>query len=113
MAASLVNQMQYALSQRFKAGASKHAAEQEVKQVTVYSYKYRENLNDFAKDFGRFVKAKHPDVRFVKDIMVKHVDEYLQSKIDSGCSKNYINELRSAAVKMGHLTSAVYNRPIA
>lgn len=106
--ASLVNQLQHALRERFKPGSSKHAAEKEMKQITVYSYKYRENLNDFSRDFGHYIKEHYPDIKQVKEINKTHVNAYLEDKLYKGRSSSYVAELRSCASKMGDIASSVY-----
>lgn len=46
----------------------------------VFGLTYKSDLCETAKEFGRFVHIKHPDVRLVRDIKPQMVQEYLDYK---------------------------------
>lgn len=105
---SLYHQMYRAVESAFTPGQSKHAAEEYERRARVYSYEYRQKLNDFSADFSKYIKTHYPEIKLIKEIEPDHVSEYLEAKHDAGCSDSYVKSLTSYASKLGHLTSNLY-----
>lgn len=109
---SLYHQLHRAIEKSFTPGVAKHDMESYDQQSRIFSYEYRQKLNDFAADLGRSIKAEHPDVQFLKDVKPEYVSGFLQRKADAGCSEKYLKTMTSYCSKLGSLSSDLYQRDI-
>ena len=71
----------------------------------VFSYAQRRDLLDLSSQALRYIKTHYPEIRFVKDVKVIHLNEFLKSKA-STCStetlKQYGTRLRKISRCVNH-----------
>ncbi len=77
----------------------------------VYSYAEKKALMDTAKDFSKWIKGNHGNIKMIKDIDSKIINEYLQIKSNT-CTTNTIKVISSRLTKIGVLASTMFNRTI-
>lgn len=109
MSKNLKNQLFNAIESSFKEGMSKHSYKKEYGDYggKVFSYRTRENLKDVAKDFSKFMKEHHKEVKLAKDVKKEHIKEFLETKVSS-CSSSTIKNYQSRLDKIGRCCSEVY-----
>lgn len=98
MSKNIKSQFMYAIESHFDSGMDKHSAKKQglSKQNKIYSYSDRRNLIDTSAHISNWLKQKHPDIKFIKDIKSEIIQEYLNEN-SQGWTKATIT------VKMSHL----------
>lgn len=88
----------YAIESHFASGMDKHSAKKQglSKQNKIYSYSDRRNLIDTSAHFSNWLRQRHPEIRYIKDISSDITQEYLNES-SQGWTKATIT------VKMSHL----------
>lgn len=112
MGHSLKAQMMYAIQSNFVTGVSKHALKSEgIKDFggAIFSYSVKHRLSDVAKNFSEFLKKEY-GIKLVKDIKQEHVEAYLKSKIDSGCTPTTVKGYAQSVKKLGECCLAQYGQ---
>ena len=81
MAKNLCYQMTSSIENALSLGEDKHSAKsQHTNPHKIYSYASRKEMIDLSHDFSNYLKANFPEIRMVRDINVKHINDYLSSK---------------------------------
>lgn len=96
MAKNLCYQMTSSIENALSLGEDKHSAKrQNTNQTKIYSYASRKDMMDFAHDFSKYIKTNFPEVRMVRDINVKHINDYLLSKdkLTQASIQQYVSRL--------------------
>lgn len=101
MSKNLKAQFHYVIENNFKPGMDKHSMKHqdyksEVRGTKIFSYSDRQNLINTSAHLANWLKEAHPEVKMVRDIRSKHIQEYL-NKNSVGWTKATV-ELR-----MSHL----------
>lgn len=108
---NITQQLRYTLSQHEAFGQSKRAAKfgnPEEKALKIYSHQYKNNLTDFSKQFGSWMKQNHPEIKWVKDVNSTHITEYLADGKNRGWSDATYNANIASASKMSLLVRDQY-----
>ena len=83
---SLWHQVGSSIRACFSENLDKHSMKSETGRVEdthhIFSYQQRSDLLDLSDQAFRFVKTHHPEIRYVRDISVEHVNEFLASKAE-------------------------------
>lgn len=77
---SISQQLQHAVRDNITLGHSKHAERAMGVHNKIYSIQNSENMLDTAKQFGKWMTANHPEVRWAREINKEHVSQYIESK---------------------------------
>jgi hypothetical protein len=70
------------------------------KTIGIHSYNTYESYKQTSKEFIRFIKESHPDIRDIAEIKEKHIGEYLKSRNDEGLSAWTISKDLAALNKL-------------
>lgn len=76
----------------------------------IFSLGYRDDLKVTAKDLGHFIRSADPEIRMARSITREVLQEYLQSKADSGCTAEYLGKLKSHICKLEVCTAHTYGK---
>lgn len=84
---SLGHQFHIALEQKKKIGKSRHKAkEQGVASQGIYSYKTYDAYKQASKTFSTWVRAEHPDIKYLNEITRDICKEYIKHREQVGLS---------------------------
>lgn len=109
MAHSLKNQIHYSINQCWKENVQKHSyKEQNSKESSymIFSFSEAFRLKDVGKDFSNFLKKEHPDLKQIKDISPKIIQDFLDGK--THCSKQTIANYYHSMKKIDMVLSRTY-----
>ncbi|WP_297638865.1 tyrosine-type recombinase/integrase [uncultured Clostridium sp.] len=107
---SIKQQLYHTINENFKEAMDKHNLKKDGKMdgTRIFSYADRKNLVDFTANFANWMYVEHKEIRLVKDINSKHVQEFLDFK-GKTCSKATVEQYMSKANKMQRLINKTYN----
>ena len=71
-----------AINQNFREGMDKHSDKKNNIRNTgkIYSYADRKNLIDLSCNFANWMRNSYPEIKLLKDLESKHLQEFLNSK---------------------------------
>lgn len=109
MARNLKYQLKTCVEKNFKEKMDKHSdkANNERKNIKVYSYSDRKNLIDFTANFANFMKENFNEIKFVKDIKSEHAQAFLNEKAQI-CTRATLEQYTSKLNKMCNLINSTY-----
>jgi len=88
---SLAAQFQYAVMKSQAYGQSKYdergKGRASMARYKTYSYDTMDARLDAAKDLGKYLQDHFPEMKYARDITFDSVQQWLNNKADSGCSK--------------------------
>ena len=108
---SLHSQINYCISQSCKIGSSKYSDKKNAEKDTkdyIYSVQTAENLRATADSMCRFIKANHTEIKLIKDIQPKHIQEYVDRN-EKQWSDKTVTEHISRIGKIQHLVERTYD----
>lgn len=111
MSRNLNQQLQHAISETFREGGKKHEyriAHNGTDNLT-FGVQTNENIRAVAKQFSKYMKENHPEVRMVRDISSEMVDEFLRCKAKNWSIKTCEERLSDMRVIFGKC-NRVYGR---
>lgn len=87
-------------------GVSKHS-DKANDQVNgkIYSYDTYNNRKEVAKEFCKFMKEHHPEIKQAKDLNQKHATEFIAKKsleVSTNTLNNYRSQMKSLAENINH-----------
>lgn len=100
---NLQQQLTYAVRTNFNEHVNKHSLQaQGIKDYAPKSYQTMRNTLGRAKQFARWCKTAHPEIRMARDLREHHYQEWLQDRCRSGeintkTATTYQAQLRSVA----------------
>lgn len=101
-------QFKYCIDTHFREGMDKHSMKRNGKDNSkIYSYADRKNLIDLSANFANWIKENHAEIKQLKDIDSKHIQEFLNEKANS-CSRNSLQEYQSHFRKLESLCNNTY-----
>lgn len=77
---SISQQLQHTVRSNISLGHSKHAERSMGVKNKIYSIQNSENMIQTAQQFGKWMTANHPEVRWAREINKEHVSQYIESK---------------------------------
>ena len=110
MARNLKYQFLNAINNNFKEGQDKHSIKSsgQMNNTRIFSYSDRENLKDVASNFANYMKENHSEVKMVKDVEPKHIQEFLNFKAET-CSQKTVEQYASKFNKLENIVNNTYN----
>ena len=110
MGRNLKYQFCEAINSCFTSGADKHALKSERGLGTerIFSHKDKANLIDTSACFSNFLKEKSPEIKKVSQIRAEHLQAFLISKAEAGCSKATIEQYAARFRKLSKIVNARY-----
>jgi len=114
--ANLFKQTKHAIIQCCTFGADKHAMKTKSKSGKrhldntwhIFSYAQRKELIELASQGMRFIKAAQPEIRLVRDVLVEHWNEFLETKAET-CSTSTLEQYCSRIRKIGRCINHYYH----
>jgi integrase len=101
-------QFKYCIDTHFREGMDKHSMKRNGKDNSkIYSYADRKNLIDLSANFANWIKENHAEIKQLKDIDSKHIQEFLNEKANS-CSRKSLQEYQSHFRKLESLCNNTY-----
>lgn len=109
MARNLKYQFMTAINDNFKEGQDKHSMKSagEMNGTRIFSYGDREGLKDVSANFSNWMKEHHSDIKMVKDVTSKHVQEFLNEKAAT-CSQKTVEQYASRFNKLEKVVSTTF-----
>ena len=108
---SLKAQLKFAVQKCQRFGQSKHADKKNPEIYTkegVYSISSSDALKDTVTNFANFMSEKHPEIGYVRDITVDHINEWIAYRQADWSNKTYDNMV-SRIGKMELLLNKTYH----
>lgn len=101
--------MYYGIEKSFSLGRNKHSDKRNKiqGQGVIYSYGDRKNLIDLSANLCNFLKRAYPELRYVKDIKSRHIQDFLNDCTE-GCSQRTLEQYMSRIRKLEIIINAVY-----
>lgn len=109
--ANLHGQITYAINQNFKENLDKHSIktrEGHGMGEKVYSYNEKYRLKDISKALTNFFKEQNINIREIKDIKPEHIQSFLNSRKENGCTQNTLNSYASSIYKIQNIVNKTY-----
>lgn len=102
-------QFKYCIDTHFREGMDKHSIKRTRKDNSkVYSYADRKNLIDLSANFANWLKENHSEIKQLRDIDSRHIQEFLNGKADN-CSQKTLEQYQSHFRKLETLCNNTYN----
>lgn len=117
--ATLRQQTIHAIMQCCTFGTDKHAMKKKSKSGKrhlddtwhIFSYAQRKGLIELASQGMRFIKAAHPEIRLVRDVLAGHWNEFLAAKSET-CSTRTLEQYCSKIRKLGRCVNHHYHADV-
>lgn len=74
----------------------------------IFSYSDRKNLIDLSSNFCNFMKVNNPDIKFIREIEVNHIQQFLNYKAND-CSTKTLEQYISKFNKLEKVVNEVYH----
>lgn len=113
MGRNLKYQFKTCIEKNFKEKMDKHSIKKnkQMNKTRIFSFSDRKNLIDFTANFSNWMKENHGEIKLVKDINSKHIQEFLNEKAKE-CSQATLNQYSSKIRKMSNLINSTYKTNI-
>jgi hypothetical protein len=106
---NIKHQIQQALNNNFEEFTDKHAyKKQEDQEVKVFSYNEKFRLLDTAKILNSYIKENFKDVKQLKDVNSKIIQQFLNDK-SKNCTQNTINTYSQSLYKISEICNKNYS----
>lgn len=117
MGKSLTNQMNRAIYSHMAIGHSKRAERAGGVDTSMRIYSHGKDgehgqlgkLKDASRQFGRWMREKHPEIRLARDIRPEHVQEFMLDTAAHSWSPVTYNNMLSTMQKLGRLTADTFS----
>jgi hypothetical protein len=105
---NIKHQIQQALNNNFEEFTDKHAyKKQEDQEVKVFSYSEKFRLLDTAKMLNSYIKENFNDVKQLKDVDSKIIQQFLNDK-SKNCTQNTLNTYSQSLYKIAEICNKNY-----
>lgn len=113
MGRNLKYQFKTCIEKNFKEKMDKHSIKKnkQMNKTRIFSFSDRKNLIDFTANLSNWMKENYSEIKLVKDINSKHIQEFLNEKAKE-CSQATLNQYSSKIRKMSNLINSTYKTNI-
>ena len=112
MGKSIYNQLWFAIDSNFREGTDKHSYLKEhgtEMSDKVFSYGEKKDLLDKSKTISNFMKENYSEITKIKDIKSEHIQDFLNSRKENGCTQTTITQYYNIIKKIEVLTEKTYH----
>lgn len=108
---NMFQQFNNALEQSFEEGRDKHSNKNNGdrnESPNINSYSALHNLRDFARNFSGHMKENFPDIKRLDQVNEGHLQSFLNTKNQDGCSQNTLDGYKSNFNKLENIVNNIY-----
>lgn len=89
---NIKHQINHAITENCRIGHSKRA-ENGINSGYIYSVQYAKNLRDTTENFSNFLRAVHPEIKWVRDIKSEHIQEWVDKRSSNWSHATAVNHI--------------------
>ena len=108
---SIFQQLNNAIENGFSERMDKHSYKKENgygDSDKIFSYSGLNNMRDFARNLSNFFKQNYPEIKNLNEVKEEHLQNFLNSKNEKGCSQQTLNLYKSNLNKLENLINDRY-----